>query len=312
MSVNTVPCTVKPTVTLQIGDAETDSSRPGVYVIDVTLPIGQTVNIQEISFKNYYTAYVSVRLLRRDGEGAARWATCLRNHCLMPSPHTEEGSQDYCSVYRQQMLIEPDNVTSVRLILRQPSSAWLNFSVEDIKIHPCLNEDSEWDIPDWLSDLTQVDQLCDLQVMPLGSLHSARWTLPARKMVKRVGAVIQPCFNLVLISIGSVVSPPERMTAFVPSCRKQEDSPQGFTDNRVKGLGQIEECHVKSNFIGLMVSKCSCECSEMHVLLVTTVQLYQTSNQTISQQLPNTHKSKRVNENMYMVERWPSGIGKVQ
>ncbi|XP_035614842.2 nicolin-1 [Oncorhynchus keta] len=166
MSVNTVPCTVKPTVTLQIGDAETDSSRPGVYVIDVTLPIGQTVNIQEISFKNYYTAYVSVRLLRRDGEGAAKWATCLRNHCLMSSPHTEEGSQDYCSVYRQQMLIEPDNVTSVRLILRQPSSAWLNFSVEDIKIHPCLNEDSEWDIPDWLSDLTQVDQLCDLQGLP--------------------------------------------------------------------------------------------------------------------------------------------------
>ena len=47
MSVNTVPCTVKPTVTLQIGDTETDSSRPGVYVIDVTLPIGQTVNVSQ-------------------------------------------------------------------------------------------------------------------------------------------------------------------------------------------------------------------------------------------------------------------------
>ncbi|XP_064823560.1 nicolin-1 isoform X1 [Oncorhynchus masou masou] len=209
MSVNTVPCTVKPTVTLQIGDAETDSSRPGVYVIDVTLAIGQTVNIQEISFKNYYTAYVSVRLLRRDGEGAAKWATCLRNHCLMPSPHTEEGSQDYYSVYRQQMLIEPDNVTSVRLILRQPSSAWLNFSVEDIKIQPCLNEDSEWDIPDWLSDLTQVDQLCDLQGLPdpqtVSSSIQQMWALTEVMQTNQTTASIgrfdvDGCYDINLLS----------------------------------------------------------------------------------------------------------------
>uniref|UniRef100_A0A3P9ABX5 Nicolin 1 n=1 Tax=Esox lucius TaxID=8010 RepID=A0A3P9ABX5_ESOLU len=166
MSVNTVSCTVKPAITLQLGDAKTDTSRPGVYVIDVTLPIGQTVNIQEISFKNYYTACLTLRLLIRGEEGAAKWATCLRNRCLMPSPHTEEGSQDYYSVYRQQMLIEPDNVLAVRLILRQPSSSWLNFSVEEIKIHPCITEDPERDIPDWLSDLTHVDQLSDLQGLP--------------------------------------------------------------------------------------------------------------------------------------------------
>ncbi|KAL0977969.1 hypothetical protein UPYG_G00164080 [Umbra pygmaea] len=166
MSINTVACTVKPAVTLQLGDAKADTSRPGVYVIDVTLPIGQTVNIQDISFKNYYTAYLTVRLLRRSDEGAARWATCLTNHCLMPSPHTEEGAQDYCSIYRHQMLIKPDNVASVRLILRQPSSSWLSFSIEDIKIHPCLNKEPEIDIPGWLSDLTHVDQRPDIQGIP--------------------------------------------------------------------------------------------------------------------------------------------------
>lgn len=34
------------------------------------------------------------------------------------------------------MQVEPDHVVSVRLILRQPSSAWLTFSLEDINIYP--------------------------------------------------------------------------------------------------------------------------------------------------------------------------------
>jgi hypothetical protein len=41
-----------------------------------------------------------------------------------------------------------------------------------------------------------------------------------------------------------------------------------------------------------MVGRCYCACSEMLVLLVPTVQQYLTSNLTIPQQLPNTHKSK--------------------
>ena len=43
-----------------------------------------------------------------------------------------------------------------------------------------------------------------------------------------------------------------------------------------------------------MVSRCSCEFSEVLVLLVPTVQEYLTSNLTIPQQLANTHKSKGV------------------
>ena len=52
---------------------------------------------------------------------------------------------------------------------------------------------------------------------------------------------------------------------------------------------------IKSHFIGHihMVSRCYCECSEMLVLLVPTVQQYLTSNLTIPQQLPSRHKSKQ-------------------
>ncbi|XP_051550027.1 nicolin-1-like [Myxocyprinus asiaticus] len=163
MSVELVSCTVKSPVALQIGDAVSDSSRPGVYITDVTL--AEPVNIQEISFKNYYTAYLTVRAQRRD-EGAAKWVTCLRNHCLMANPHAEAGSHDYFSIYRQQMLTEPDNVTTVRLILRQPSSEWLHFSIEEINIYPYMKEDSKRDVSAWLSTLTPVEAPLDLNGLP--------------------------------------------------------------------------------------------------------------------------------------------------
>ncbi|KAG9337089.1 hypothetical protein JZ751_029857, partial [Albula glossodonta] len=135
-------CTVKAAVALELGETVTDQSRPGVFVTDVTFPHGQAVKIQEISFKNYYTAFLTVRMQVRDPaqEGSCKWVTCLRNYRLMPNPHTEQGSQDYYSIYRQQMLVEPDDVTLVRLILRQPSSSWLNFTLEEIKLYLCPGE----------------------------------------------------------------------------------------------------------------------------------------------------------------------------
>uniref|UniRef100_A0A672N0M6 Nicolin 1 n=1 Tax=Sinocyclocheilus grahami TaxID=75366 RepID=A0A672N0M6_SINGR len=150
MSAKAVSCTIKSPVALQIGDAVSDSSRPGVYITDITL--AEPVNIQEISFKNYYSAYLTVRL--------------QRNYCLMSNPHAEAGSHDYFSIYRHQMLTEPDNVTTVRLILRQPSSEWLNFSIEEINIYPCAKEDSERDVPAWISTLTPVEEPLDLNGLP--------------------------------------------------------------------------------------------------------------------------------------------------
>lgn len=134
--------------------------------------------MEEITFKNFYTAYLSVRLLRRSpGQDATtKWSTALRDLPLMDNPHTEGGSQDYYSIHRTQvgqtqkfcwnrswsvsfiysqvsassahkpadlpsvvcvqMQVAPDHVTCVRLILRQPSSAWTSFSLENIQIHP--------------------------------------------------------------------------------------------------------------------------------------------------------------------------------
>ncbi|PWA19404.1 hypothetical protein CCH79_00020900 [Gambusia affinis] len=62
------------------------------------------------------------------------------------------------------MLVEADQVVSVRLILRQPSSAWLTFSLEEIKIFPHTEPEPQKEVSDWLSDLILVDQLPEVEV----------------------------------------------------------------------------------------------------------------------------------------------------
>lgn len=63
------------------------------------------LQIEKITFKNYYTAYVTVRLLRRkaEKEGSAKWCTALTDLTLMDNPHTEGGSQNYFSIHRRQV-----------------------------------------------------------------------------------------------------------------------------------------------------------------------------------------------------------------
>ncbi|XP_038666735.1 nicolin-1 isoform X3 [Scyliorhinus canicula] len=126
--------------------------------------------LQTITFKNYYTAFLTVRLQRRvttEGVEMAvdrkllKWKTCIRNMCLMPNPHTENGSQNYFSISRDQMLFEPDDVMTVRLILRQPSPVWLTFTIEDIKMYECDHDKDKVQGP-WLSQLTPPERPLNL------------------------------------------------------------------------------------------------------------------------------------------------------
>ncbi|KAM8914742.1 nicolin-1 isoform 3-T3 [Spinachia spinachia] len=203
-------CSIKPPVYLHIGDV--DAAHSGVCVVDVCLPFGKPVDIEEITFKNYYTAYVTVRLLRRSPghEAPAKWCTALRDLPLMDNPHTEGGSQDYCSVHRAQMQVEPDHVTSVRLILRQPSSAWLTFSLEEIQIIPHVQPSPEKEVSDWLSDLTLVDQHPDLEGLPdpqtVSSSLQQMWALTEVMQSNQTSASIgrydvDGCYDIKLLSL---------------------------------------------------------------------------------------------------------------
>ncbi|KAK2493060.1 hypothetical protein MC885_010023 [Smutsia gigantea] len=131
-----VPCHVKGTVALQVGDVRTSQGRPGVLVLDVTFPSVAPFELQEIMFKNYYTAFLSIRVRQHSSiHTPAKWVTCLRDYRLMPDPHREEGAQEHVSLFKHQMLCDMARVQELRLILRQPSPLWLSFTVEELQIY---------------------------------------------------------------------------------------------------------------------------------------------------------------------------------
>ncbi|XP_028574410.2 uncharacterized protein LOC114591484 isoform X4 [Podarcis muralis] len=127
--------------------------------------------LQEIVFRNYYTAFLTVRMQQQNFTNKGRksrssWVTCLRNYCLMPNPHTEEGSQDYFCLSRNQMLCSVDRAIAMRLILRQPSPTWLRFSIEELQLCPGDQEIPSCDpwLPGQLSLLPTLDGISkDLQ-----------------------------------------------------------------------------------------------------------------------------------------------------
>ncbi|XP_051777493.1 nicolin-1 isoform X2 [Erpetoichthys calabaricus] len=171
---NMVACSIKAPVSLQIGNMFTDAANPGVLVIDAVSPECTSFNLQEISFKNNYTAFLMVRLHKQDpnSPGNVKWVTCLRNYQLMPCPHTEEGAQDYFSISRQQ--------------------------------------DSEKTLPSWLSSLTPVGQAPKCQnAIPdpdkISSSIQQMWALTevmqSSKTTARVGRFdVDGCYDINLLS----------------------------------------------------------------------------------------------------------------
>ncbi|XP_075688125.1 nicolin-1 [Rhinoderma darwinii] len=163
MSQDAVPCNIRAPVPLQVGDGKSELGRPGVNVIEVAFPGSQAVDVREISFKNHYTAYLTVRIRQRRKNKTATWRTCVRNLRLMPNPHVEEGSQEYVSLYRPQMLCEADNVTSVRFILRQPSPVWRSFTLEELQINPPGRQSPQKPFSWWFSHLPPREEIQNLQ-----------------------------------------------------------------------------------------------------------------------------------------------------
>ncbi|XP_004581520.2 nicolin-1 [Ochotona princeps] len=206
-----VPCHVKGTVALQVGDVRTSQGRPGVLVIDVTFPSVAPFQLQEITFKNYYTAFLTIRFRQQTStHGPGRWVTCLRNHCLMPDPHSEEGAQEYVSLFQHQMLCDMDRVVELRLILRQPSPLWLSFTVEELKIYQLGPKSPSMTFPKWLSHPAPCEQPAPLvEGFPDPSSVSSKvqqmWALTemirASPSSTRIGRFdVDGCYDLNLLS----------------------------------------------------------------------------------------------------------------
>lgn len=133
-------CSIKNPILLTVEDQK-NAFHSGCKVIDVTFPNVSSPEVGEICFKNYYTAYVSIRVKFKAAPengaeaGEIKWKTCVRRMRLMPSPHKESGSQDYFAISKKQFSFEISNISAMRIILQQPSPVWKEFRIEDLRLY---------------------------------------------------------------------------------------------------------------------------------------------------------------------------------
>ena len=151
-------CIVKKPVLLKVGDSSNDNSKSGVSVIDILFPGRSSVEVGKLTFKNCYTASITVKLKIRDGEGIETWITAVKNYTLMPHPHFETGSQDRFAVFTNEIIKASFQVIMLRLILKQPSPHWSSFSIEEVKCFPLASASSAL-VPGWLQSTEYHNQL---------------------------------------------------------------------------------------------------------------------------------------------------------
>ncbi|XP_046840240.1 nicolin-1-like isoform X2 [Xenia sp. Carnegie-2017] len=158
--------TLKKPIFLRVG-SPTVEFKSGCCVRDVLFLQEQPVEIGYFSFQNNYTASISVKYKSSDGS----WKVCLKNHILMPSAHCEEGSQSVFTVKSDMMLCPIRKANMVRLLLRQPSPHWLDFSIEDLRFYPprkvssCLANVLASNVEDISVDDDKIDGCYDLNLL---------------------------------------------------------------------------------------------------------------------------------------------------
>lgn len=69
------------------------------------------MQVGEITFRNYYTASVSVLLLKSNTlqgppMGSRNWEVGIKNRTLMNQPHCENGAQDYFSLFSTEVRVK--------------------------------------------------------------------------------------------------------------------------------------------------------------------------------------------------------------
>ena len=169
---NCVNYVAKNVVTVQVGENNSDFTS-GCSVIDVTFPNIHYVEIKDISFKNYYTGWLTLKAKLKDStniSAESKWKTCVKRYELMPDPHFEKGSEGYFVIPKSLMAFELNNVLSLRFVLRQSSPVWKEFKIEDIvlyKTHAYGNTNVT--LPSWIKDSSK-DVKPSRQIKGMGSI----------------------------------------------------------------------------------------------------------------------------------------------
>jgi hypothetical protein len=94
-----------------------------------------------ITFRNFYTSYITVKQLIHTPEHTMMWRTVLHRHRLMADAHFEDDAQS-SHVLRAEDFndkFEPDRVSVLRVYLYQPSPLWGSYSLKNVECHSIVH-----------------------------------------------------------------------------------------------------------------------------------------------------------------------------
>ena len=136
-----VHCTVRSPFLVGVAGGSSSEFHSGCAVIEVLFPKVSSVDIEEINFKNYYAAVLTMLARLRpsavnndSASTQSEWHVCLRSKTLMPFPNCEQSSEDYFTIKSEECLVSLHAVTELHFVLQQPSPVWKEFKIEEIQI----------------------------------------------------------------------------------------------------------------------------------------------------------------------------------
>ncbi|CAE1273633.1 NICN1 [Acanthosepion pharaonis] len=169
---------------LKIGvDKNWANFNSGYKVIQVNFPSLITPEVDEIHFKNNYTALLSIKVKFHEQTEAesGKWKTCLKRYKLMPHPHTETGSQSSFVVNNKQLTCDLNNILALKFILQQPSPVWLDFSITDVKLYKNIRTPYQNNLfSKWMKEEENKNdnpKKLDLDVAAISSTMQQMWAL---------------------------------------------------------------------------------------------------------------------------------------
>ena len=127
-------------------DSRNEPRPSGCQVVDVEFrpPIPEIIGC--VTFQNHYTHSLTLKYWsKRSGQisnlkpdhpaPGGEWRVGIRNLQLMPNCHCERGSQSLVILNKAHFMAPLENVSRLRLILRQPSPDWIQFGVKDLNCY---------------------------------------------------------------------------------------------------------------------------------------------------------------------------------
>ena len=114
--------------------------RFGCQVIDVV--ISAPSSIECLAFQNYYTHSITIKFVKagRSTSDPTSWQYCIKDRILMPQCHCEIGSQQRFIFGNEEFQQQLSNIQQIRIILKQPSSNWNSFGINDLTLYCTLSD----------------------------------------------------------------------------------------------------------------------------------------------------------------------------